>query len=208
MPRLITGLAALVTLAALAVLPGSAATARGSATRPGRSVTFTHRTVASPAAFAAAAGGAVTPIPSVAGQSMIQLQSPSPLSTARCLATIKLRCYSPLQYRVAYDLAPLYQKNITGQGQTIMIVDSFGSPTINQDLASFDQQWGLPNPPPLNVANLGSSEVRPVQRHHGRLGRRDHPRRRVRPRHRARGHHRSGRDAGGRDRGRDRLPAR
>jgi len=87
---------------------------------------------------------------------MIQLQSPSPLSTARCLATIKLRCYSPLQYRVAYDLAPVYQKNITGQGQTIMIVDSFGSPTIKQDLRAFDQQWGLPNPPQLNVARLGS----------------------------------------------------
>src|ERR1700759_4457736 len=76
--RLVTGLAALITLAALAVLPGSAA-ARGSAARAGGSATFTQRTVASPAAFAAAAEGAVTPIPSVAGQSMIQLQSPSPL---------------------------------------------------------------------------------------------------------------------------------
>jgi subtilase family serine protease len=111
--------------------------------------------VASPAAFAAAAGGAVTPIPSVAGQSMIQLQSPSPLSTARCLATIKLRCYSPLQYRVAYNLDPLYQKNITGQGQTIMIVDSFGSPKLSNDLRAFDQQWGLPNPPALNEFKLG-----------------------------------------------------
>jgi subtilase family serine protease len=151
--RLLAGLIALVTAAALAALPGSAASGRGPATRA--AATFTRHTVAGPAAFAAAAGGAVTPIPSVAGQSMIQLQSPRPLSTARCLATIKLRCYSPLQYRVAYDLQPLYQQNITGQGQTIMIVDSFGSPRLKQDLAYFDRQWGLPSPPALNVFQLG-----------------------------------------------------
>ncbi len=157
-PRLIAGLiTSLVTLAALAVVPGPAAATPGSAASAGRSVTFTHRTVASPAAFAAAAGGAATPIPSVAGQSMIQLQSPRPLSTSQCLATIKLRCYSPLQYRVAYDLYPLYQAKspITGQGQTIMIVDSFGSPTIRKDLAYFDHQWGIPDPPKLNEYRLG-----------------------------------------------------
>ena len=76
-----------------------------------------------------------------------QLQSPNPLSTAKCLAMIKLRCYSPLQYRVAYDLDPLYAEGVTGKGQTIMIVDSFGSPTIRRDLAYFDRQWGLPDPP-------------------------------------------------------------
>jgi subtilase family serine protease len=154
--RLLTGLAALITLAALAVLPGSAGSAAARGPAAHRSpVSFTHQTVASPAAFAAAAGGAVTPIPSVAGQSMIQLQSPSPLSTARCLATIKLRCYSPLQYQAAYNLAPLYKQGITGQGQTIMIVDSFGSPTISKDLAYFDRQWGIPDPPKLNVLQLG-----------------------------------------------------
>ncbi|HEY2521378.1 MAG TPA: S53 family peptidase [Streptosporangiaceae bacterium] len=157
---LIAGLAALITLAALAVLPGSAATVSAPAASHGRSVTFTRHTVAGPAAFAAAAGGAATPVPSVAGQSMIQLQSPRPLSTADCLATIKLRCYSPLQYRVAYDLEPLYQKNITGQGQTIVIVDSFGSPRIKQDLAHFDRQWGLPNPPAVNQYKLGHWEFR------------------------------------------------
>ena len=67
---------------------------------------------------------------------------------------IKLRCYSPLQYRVAYDLDPLYAEGVTGKGQTIMIVDSFGSPTIRRDLAYFDRQWGLPDPT-LNVFKLG-----------------------------------------------------
>jgi subtilase family serine protease len=141
---LVTGLTTLATLAVLQVT---------AAARPA-AATFTHRTIAGPAAFAAAAGGTATPIPSVAGDWAFQLQSPNPLTTAKCLATIKLRCYSPLQYRVAYDLSPLYRENITGQGQTIMIIDSFGSPTIRHDLAYFDRQWGLPDPT-LNVFKVG-----------------------------------------------------
>ncbi len=69
----------------------------------------------------------------------------SPLPTSQCLAQIQISCYSPLQYRVAYDLNPLYAKGITGAGKTIVIVDSFGSPTIQHDLNVFDAQWGLPN---------------------------------------------------------------
>jgi len=38
-----------------------------------------------------------------------------------------------------------------GTGQTIIIVDSFGSPTVVQDLHGFDQGYGLPDPPSLQV---------------------------------------------------------
>ena len=58
---------------------------------------------------------------------------------------------SPAQIRAAYDLGPLLHRGIDGQGQTIVIVDSFGSPTIGHDLAVFDQQFGLPPPPSLRV---------------------------------------------------------
>ena len=51
-----------------------------------------------------------------------------------------------MQYRVAYDLNPLYAKGITGAGRTIVIVDSYGSPTIANDLHVFDQQFGFPDP--------------------------------------------------------------
>ena len=108
-------------------------------------------TIAGPAAF----GGGAAPVPAVAGAPVIQLQSPDPFSTAQCLATLKLRCYSPLQYRVAYDLNPLYRSGVTGKGQTIVIVDSFGSPTIRNDLGVFDRQWGLPDPPALDVLAFG-----------------------------------------------------
>ena len=113
-------------------------------------------TIASAAAFGgtAASAGTAAPIPAVAGAPVIRLQSPDPLSTAKCLQTIRLRCYSPVQYRVAYDLNPLYRSNVTGRGQTIVIVDSFGSPSIRHDLSVFDKQWGFPNPT-LNVLAVG-----------------------------------------------------
>ena len=69
----------------------------------------------------------------------------APLPTSECVATIGIHCYSPLQYRTAYNLNPLYAHGITGAGRTIVIVDSFGSPTIQHDLQVFDAQWGLPD---------------------------------------------------------------
>lgn len=67
----------------------------------------------------------------------------APLTTTQCVQQIGIHCYSPLQYRNAYDLNPLYQDGITGKGRTIVIVDSFGSPTIQSDLQTFDKQWGI-----------------------------------------------------------------
>ncbi|MEN3305645.1 MAG: hypothetical protein V7603_1847 [Micromonosporaceae bacterium] len=69
----------------------------------------------------------------------------SPLPTSECLAQIGIHCYSPLQYRTAYNLNPLYARGVTGKGRTIVIVDSFGSPTIQHDLEVFDAQYGLPD---------------------------------------------------------------
>ncbi|WP_030242473.1 S53 family peptidase [Streptomyces sp. NRRL S-350] len=70
---------------------------------------------------------------------------PAPLTTTQCVSQIGLHCYSPLQYRAAYNLNPLYDQGITGKGRTIVIVDSFGSPTIQHDLEVFDKQWGIPD---------------------------------------------------------------
>ncbi|MFE4970544.1 S8 family serine peptidase [Kitasatospora sp. NPDC056651] len=67
----------------------------------------------------------------------------APLSTTQCVSQIGIHCYSPLQYRTAYNLDPLYQEGVTGKGRTIVIVDSFGSPTIQHDLEVFDKQWGI-----------------------------------------------------------------
>ena len=58
---------------------------------------------------------------------------------------------TPAQIRTAYDLGPLTARHIDGSGQTIVIVDSFGSPTIAADLSRFDSYFGLPAPPSFRV---------------------------------------------------------
>jgi subtilase family serine protease len=50
--------------------------------------------------------------------------------------------FQPSQIRKAYGLDQL---SYTGSGQTIAIVDAYGSPTIQNDLATFDSQFGLPS---------------------------------------------------------------
>ncbi len=74
-----------------------------------------------------------------------------PPTTAQCERAYGIACYQPGQLRTAYDLPPLYASGITGKGQTIVIVDSFGSPTIRQDLAAFDRQFGYPAPPSFTI---------------------------------------------------------
>ena len=75
----------------------------------------------------------------------------APPTTADCQANIGISCYGPTQLQTAYDLTPLYAKGLTGKGKTIVIVDSFGSPTIAQDVHQFDSDFGLPDPPSLKV---------------------------------------------------------
>ncbi|MGA3216843.1 MAG: S53 family peptidase [Acidimicrobiales bacterium] len=67
-------------------------------------------------------------------------------NTNQCEQMLGYACYSPLQLETAYDMKPLYASGDTGKGETIVIVDSFGSPTIRRDLATFDKTYGLPNP--------------------------------------------------------------
>ena len=72
-------------------------------------------------------------------------------TTAQCEAALDIACYGPTQYQQAYDMNPLYHAGLTGAGKTIVIVDSFGSPTIVNDLKVFDQAYGLPAPPSLKI---------------------------------------------------------
>ncbi len=75
----------------------------------------------------------------------------APPTTAQCEVETGEACYSPAQLRVAYDMGPLYQEGLDGKGRTIVLVDSFGSPTIAHDLAAFDAGFGLPAPPSLRI---------------------------------------------------------
>jgi subtilase family serine protease len=80
--------------------------------------------------------------------------APVPFSDAQCEATFGIDCYVPDQVEAAYNLPALYRGGTTGQGQTIVIVDAFGSPTIADDLLQFDQYLGL-GTPPLRIVQVG-----------------------------------------------------
>jgi subtilase family serine protease len=77
--------------------------------------------------------------------------STQPLTDPQCEADLSIACYQGPQLQAAYDLFPLYGRGITGRGETIVIVDSLGSPTIAKDLATYDAQYRLPPPPSLNI---------------------------------------------------------
>lgn len=57
-----------------------------------------------------------------------------------------INCYTPQELATAYDIPT----SLTGAGQTIVIVDAFGDPTISDDLNVFDTVFGLP-PANLNI---------------------------------------------------------
>jgi len=59
--------------------------------------------------------------------------------------------YSPANIYGAYDLNGLYAEGYTGRGQTIVILDWCGSPTILADANVFSKKFGLPK---LTSSNL------------------------------------------------------
>jgi subtilase family serine protease len=74
-----------------------------------------------------------------------------PPTVKQCEQAFQIDCVGPPQLQQAYDMTPLYRAGLTGKGKTIVIVDSFGSPTIQQDLAQFDSDYGLPAPPSFDI---------------------------------------------------------
>jgi subtilase family serine protease len=103
------------------------------------------------AAAAPAAAAAVQVEPFATGHIVAAGGMLQPPTTAQCEAQYGIACYQPFQLQKAYDLAPLFGKGIEGQGETIVIVDAFGSPSIVSDLHTFDAENGLPNPPSFRV---------------------------------------------------------
>lgn len=86
----------------------------------------------------------------------------APTDTA-CRATYDVPCYSPQEIRQAYNLSALVNHGDAGKGQTIVIIDSFGSPTAYADLKKFDADYGIPDPPSFKqLAPLGSVAFDPT----------------------------------------------
>ena len=142
----ITATAACVTADAAATVAAASATARAAMAvssrpdRPGRP--------RRPSAAAVRASGDGAPRRDPAPR---RRPAQGPSTTAQCENSDDIACYEPDQIRAAYQLPALYARGITGKGQTIVIVDSFGSPTIKSDLAAFDRQFGYPAPPKFTI---------------------------------------------------------
>ena len=58
-----------------------------------------------------------------------------------CVTHYHLACYTPAEIRSAYNVP----NALDGTGQTIVIVDAYGSPTIANDLQYFDRYFHLPD---------------------------------------------------------------
>jgi subtilase family serine protease len=102
-------------------------------------------------AAVAPAAAAAQPVPFATGHVLVAGKMLQPPTTAQCESDFGIACYQAFQLQKAYDLAPLFAKGIDGKGETIVIVDAFGSPSIASDLQTFDSQMGLPNPPSFKV---------------------------------------------------------
>ena len=62
--------------------------------------------------------------------------------------------YQPSDMQTAYDMTPLYSAGLDGSGETIAIVDAYGSTTVAADLALFSALMGLP---PANLTIIGTA---------------------------------------------------
>jgi subtilase family serine protease len=66
----------------------------------------------------------------------------------RCLlAAPGFACYGPAELKAAYG----FPSHLDGTGQTIMVVEAFGSATIRSDLVAFDEFFGIPEPASFTI---------------------------------------------------------
>ena len=129
--RLLASGVALLAIAGIGFVPGTAAAGARSSTTTAAGVT-----------------------PEIVVGPMVSHARSQPPTSAQCAAATGgavQACYGPPDIQAQYDFGPLYLAGDTGAGQTIVIFDAFGSPTIASDLQSFDLAYGLPDPPSLNV---------------------------------------------------------
>jgi subtilase family serine protease len=138
---------------------GVASEKQGDAMRLGRKAALAVGSAALTATFGGLAGVSVPAVaatgvqivPFATGHILAAGKMSQPPTTAQCEAQFGIACYEAFQLQRAYNLAPLFSRGIEGQGETIVIVDAFGSPSIASDLQTFDSAMGLPNPPSFQV---------------------------------------------------------
>ena len=102
---------------------------------------------------------ATTPSPTPTQRTLSQVDScPRLVSGYPPEATF---CYTPHQFQEIYGVDGLLKQGFTGKGQTVVDIVSFGSPTLQQDMNVFDQQFGLPPIQLQIIAPLGTKPFNP-----------------------------------------------
>ncbi len=100
-----------------------------------------------PAHADAASGGFDYTVRPVAVKANLNGSAATPaLTPSSCLQQTAgtVACQTPQSIRAAYDIPDTINGVPAGTGQTIVIVDAFGSPTAQQDLDVFSTNFGLP----------------------------------------------------------------
>ena len=69
---------------------------------------------------------------------------------------------SPKQLWTLYGVEPLLRQCYTGKGQTVVVIDSFGSPTLQDDMDQFSDYYGLPRITLQILAPLGTKSFNPL----------------------------------------------
>jgi subtilase family serine protease len=118
--------------------------------------------------FATLAGGApaassaatFVPLAVVAPESPLDATAPAPACTSPAPVHnyAFFHCYSPAQIAGAYGVDNLHAQGLMGEGQTIVLVDSYGSPTAANDIKFFHDTYfaGLPDPNFTEVYPFGN----------------------------------------------------
>ncbi len=130
-----------------------------------RSVSSTRfaRAAALAVMFCMLGSGYVSAAPHIVFRGLVSADAAAPPTDAYCRTNYGAACYSPQEIRTAYGLNGLIDAGMVGAGQTIIVIESYGSPTIAADLSTFDAGYGLPDPPSLTVlAPLGTVPWNPA----------------------------------------------
>ncbi len=117
---------------------------------------------ASPAPAAPAGAPSFSPhyeiLGKLRGSQVVQSQLPNSVPLAQGMQ-YAATFYTPKEIQSAYNMTGLISQGYGGKGETIAIIDAYGDPTIYQDVASFDKQFGLP---PVNLTVIPVGPYQPA----------------------------------------------
>lgn len=88
--------------------------------------------------------------------------SPTAVPTASgAHGPLAAQAYTPNDIRAAYNIAPLLQQGVTGKDQTVVLIESFGDPTLQADIDAYNQRYHLPPITVQVIAPIGTKTFDP-----------------------------------------------